>query len=158
MSVQGNYSPFSMSPLLDSDFQTWSLVEGLEKTGPYQMVYITGFSKDKKKVKIETLDWNNDKCIDPQFARKLVADRSIAALQYNGDGVVLYVSEKQKDNFKRHKDYKVVYQGQGKKSDKKICSPRGTSFLNETKFAETTPWFKHFCISSVERRKSPIAQ
>lgn len=150
MSVQNNSSPFSMCQLLDSGHHTWSLVEGLEKTGPFQMVYVREFSKDKKQVMIRTMDWDNDECLVK--ARALVANRLVAALQYNGDGVVLYVSDKLKSNFERGKEYQVVFQG--KDSNETVCSPRGTSFMNETKFAEITAIFKEFCVASAKRRQT----
>lgn len=150
MSLQASSSPFAMSQLLDSEYKTWSLEEGLEKTGPFQMVYVREFSKDKKQVMIRTMDWDNDECLVK--ARALVANRLVAALQYNGDGVVLYVSEKLKPNFERGKEYQVVYQG--KDSNTTVCSPRGTSFFNETKFAESAKWFQQFCVTSAKRRQT----
>jgi hypothetical protein len=150
MSVAAS-SPFVMSPLLDSSYQTWTL-DHFDKTGPYQMVYVREFSEDKKQVMIRTLDWENDECLTK--ARNLVANRLVAALQLNGDGVVLYVSEKLKPNFEKDKEYQVVYQGTD--STATICSPRGTAFLNETEFADSTAWFREFCITSAQRRQTGV--
>ncbi|ADI37870.1 hypothetical protein [Waddlia chondrophila] len=145
MSIQGDY-PFSMSPLLDSGFKTWTV--DFEETIQYQMVYVREFSEDKKQVMIRTLDWENDECLTK--ARNLVANRLIGALQTNKEGVVLWVSDKLKPNFEKGRELKVVYQGKDTSTD--ICDLRGIAFLNETKFAETTPWFREFCIKSAQRR------
>lgn len=153
MSVQGSSSPFVMSPLLDSDYNTWTL-DCFEDKGAVQFVYVREFSEDKSEIRIRTLDWENDECL--ANARNLVGNRLLASLQNKGGGVVLYVSEKLRDNFERGKAIKIVYQG--KDSSETICTPRGTSFLTEKMFAETTQFFQQFCVASAKRRKAVTTQ
>lgn len=153
MSVQNSSSPFVMSQLLDSNYETWSL-DCFEKNGPAQFVYVREFSEDKTEIRIRTLDWGNDECLVK--ARNLVGNRLLAIVQRKGDEVILSVSEKLKENFERGREIKIVYQG--KDSSETICEPRGTAFLTEKMFAETTSFFKEFCETSVQRRKTLATQ
>lgn len=152
MSVQNSSSPFVMSKLFGSEYETWTLdlFDKKDTRGPVHMVYIREFSEDKSEVRIRTFDWKNDECLVK--ARNLVGNRLLASLQQKKEGIVLTVSEKLKDNFEKGRPIKIVYQGVD--SSETICEPIGTAFLTERMFAETTDFFKEFCVTSAKRRQT----